>query len=269
MIMMHRTLDVLEYSISDILSDILKRQYFLVYTDENIYMASVCLIPAIEAYIDGVVVLEDNKPLGVIGSKHVLQAYYNEGNNVFYKKAKDVMYEIDKWIDEYTSLYSVIDYLKAKRIGFAPIVKDNSVIAVISFRDILRLIAKSRLDIRVSNICSTLITVDPYLNLKDALEIMFSKNIRRVVIRENDNLYFISDRDILGFLMDNEFGEDKYKDPLEAPLIALNKHKLLKISPDTTISEAAREIMKQKAPPSLLVDDNYIVTPLDIIRAIP
>ncbi|RMF30206.1 MAG: hypothetical protein D6752_04535, partial [Candidatus Nitrosothermus koennekii] len=76
----------------------------------------------------------------------------------------------------------------------------------------------------------------------------------------------ISGRDILGFLMDNEFRENKYDDPLDAPINKVNKHKLLKVGFDISISEAARIIMKQKAPPSLLVEDNYIITPLDIIQ---
>lgn len=259
------SLDVLNYSIRDILSDVVKRQYFFVYPDENVYMASVCLIPAIEAYVDGVVVVKDNKPLGVIGSRDVLSGYSKIGKDVFYNDASTIMYEVNEYVNEDASLIEVINYFRYKKIGFAPIIKHEKVIAVLSFRDIIRLIAKFRLDTKVREICSKLITVDPNLTVGNALVLMLTKGVRRVIVK-TDHEYSISGRDILGFLMENEFGEKRYKKPLDAPLVHVSKHKLAKITADKSISETARLIMIQKAPPSLLVSSSYIVTPWDLIQ---
>lgn len=259
-------IDILELSIEELFPNILNRQYFFVYKDENVYMASLCLIPSIEVYVDGVIVIDDNKPIGRIGSKHILLAYYNEGREAFYKQADLIMEDTKDYLTMQSLLKDLLKDFKRNKLGFAPIL-DDGIIAVASIYDILRIITKLPIDKRVEEIGSKIITIDRDYSIRDAIKIMLDNNIRRLFIREDDEFYAIVGRDILGFVMENEIGSSNPIDVSRATISSLTKHKMVKVEADTSIKDAAVILLKQHAPSSLIMDE-HVITPLDIISSV-
>lgn len=257
-------INILELSLDELVPNIFNRQYFFVYQDESMYMASVCLIPSIEVYVDGVIVIDNSKPIGRIGSKHILSAYYKLGREAFYKPAKDIMGDIKDYLTLNSLLKDLLEDFKRNKVGFAPVV-DDGVTAVASIYDILRVITKLPIDKTIVSIGSKVITIDVGYSIKDAIEAMLNNNIRRLFIKEDNEFYAVVGRDILGFIMENEVGSNTPIDISSISINVLQKHKMMKVGSSTRIKDAAIMLLKQHAPSSLIMDDEYVVTPLDII----
>lgn len=256
-------MDILELSIEELFPNILNRQYFFVYPDESVYLASVCLIPAIEVYIDGVIVIENNKPIGRIGSKHILGTYYVSGREAFYKQSKEIMEGIRRYLTMDSSFKDLLGEVIHSRLGFVPIV-NNGIIAVTSLYDILRVVAKSPIDTKLASIGSKTITIDNSYSIKDAIETMVIYNIRRLFIKEDDEFYNIVGRDILDFLVQNEVVLNNPIDITKVKVDVLSKRKVAKVEPNISIKDAAVLLLKQQAPSSLVMTE-YVITPLDIV----
>jgi predicted transcriptional regulator len=256
--------NILELSLEELFPNILTRQYFFVYQDESVYMASVCLIPSIEVYVDGVIVIDDSKPIGRIGSKHILSAYYELGREAFYKQAKDIMGATRDYLIFNSLLRDLLEDFKRNKVGFTPIL-DDGIIAVASIYDILRVITKFSSG-TIADIGSRIITIDADYSIKDAIRTMLDNNIRRLFIKEDNEFYAIVGRDILGFIMENEVGSSKPVDITNTPVGVLAKHKMIKVAASTSIKDAAVILLKQHAPSSLIMD-GHVITPLDIIMS--
>ncbi|GIU72705.1 MAG: hypothetical protein KatS3mg003_2214 [Candidatus Nitrosocaldaceae archaeon] len=260
-------INILELSIEDLFPNIFNRQYFFVYQDESVYLASVCLIPSIEVYVDGVIVIDDNKPIGRIGSKHILTAYYRFGRDAFYKQSKDIMHSTKDHLKPSSSLLDLLNDFRKNKVGFAPITNDE-ILAVASIYDVLKAIVKLPMDMSVKGIGSKIITIDENYSIRDALRIMLENNIRRLFIKKDKFYTAIVGRDILGFIMENEIGSNKRIDISNIKIDALDMHKITSIREDTSIRDAIVMLLKEKAPSSLIVEDEYVITPLDIITNI-
>ncbi len=257
-------IDILELRIEELFPNISNRQCFFVYPNESVSHASICLIPAIEVYIDGVIVVENSKPIGRIGSKHILAAYYQFGREIFYREAREIMHHTKDYITPNMLLKDLLNDMRLNRLGFVPLVSEKGMV-VVSIYDVLRLLTKLRIDEPVSTIGSRLTAIDEDYSIRDALRIMLEKNIRRLFIIKDGEIYAIVGRDILDFILNNEVIEGKHIDISNLNVCMIKKHKMLQIKPETSISNAIILLLKQHAPSSLIIDYEYVVTPWDIV----
>lgn len=264
---MSDSMSILDLTIEDLFPNIFNRQYFFVSPNDKVYMACICLIPSIEIYIDGVVVIDNEKLVGMIGSKNILNAYYEHGSKILYKEAREIMYDSTVHIKPDNKLSEFLDHMRKHRLGFLPVI-NNSIIAVASIYDVLRLITKHAINISVTEIASKLLVIDDNYNIKDALKIMIEKNIRRLFFKEDDGIYAIVDRDILDFIVNNIVMENRDINIEELKINTIKKRKMLEIDSKTSISNAAILLLKEKAPSSLIIDKEYVVTAWDIVTKV-
>ncbi len=254
-------MDILDLTIEDTLMSIFKRQYFFVYADESVYMAAVCLIPSIEVYLDGVIVIDDNKVIGRIGSKDILKGYSRFGIDVFNYKIEEIMYRNEDNLKVDSSIRDIIDDIIKNGVGFAPII-NNGVIAIVSIYDILKVILKLELNIPLIGLGSKIITIDSNTSIEDALDIMIKNNIRRLFIKD-DIYYTITDRIILNFIIENSINTI---DVSNTPLNQL-KIKAITLDVNKCIKDVILALLKNPPPSSVIVNEN-VITPMDIIKCV-
>jgi CBS domain-containing protein len=202
-------------------------------------------------------------------------------------------------IDMNSPLSKVIEVFDKTRFAFVPIIsKDDThggseaeVIASLSIRDILPIVAKANIDRSIKDLSSPLLSVDKKMSIRDAIDFMFKDGIRNIGIKENadnddqdDNssssnsnktklLRIINDRKILEFLLSHNGKEIMRKNGIAglADVDIINHLDMIsakKVKYDTTVSRAARLLIDIHNPFLILEDgsDDYsIVTPWDIV----
>ena len=130
-------------------------------------------------------------------------------------------------VDMNSPLSKALEVFDKTRFAFVPIIaKDDSgngrsseateVVASLSIRDILPLIAKTNIDRPIKDLCSQLISVDKNTSIRNAIDFMIKQGIRNIGIKEDMNndddssnnsnnntklLRIINDRKILEFLL--------------------------------------------------------------------
>jgi hypothetical protein len=140
-------------------------------------------------------------------------------------------------------------------------------VASLSVRDVLPIIAASGKNVRLKDISSSLVLLSKETNLKVALDTMFQRRIRNIIIRANKNDYYIiNDRKILEFLFSENGRKIMNTHDLGIQAIEIDlmdKLPATRISDNTTLSKAA-ELLMDINTPCLLLNES-IVTPWDIV----
>jgi CBS domain-containing protein len=135
---------------------------------------------------------------------------------VFIMIVRDIMSTDVAWVRSEDSIEKAAQLMKQHDVGSIPVCKQDSVVGIVTDRDIaLRAVASGQ-DTRqqqVSSIMSTDCTFGrPDMNVNDAAQIMSKKQIRRLPIVENNNLVGIV---ALGDISLEPSTQDKAEDALK------------------------------------------------------
>ena len=215
--------------------------------------------------------------------------------------AEQIMDDFAGTVDMNSPLDKALEVFDKTRFAFVPITaKDDSgggrsseaaeVVASLSIRDILPLIAKANIDRPIKDLCSQLISVDKNTSIRNAIDFMMKQGIRNIGIKEDVNndddrssnsntktklLRIINDRKILEFLVSHNGRKIMQTNGVtglaDVDIINhLNMISAKKVRYDTTTSEAAELLMDIRNPCLILEEDdekkdNSIVTPWDIV----
>lgn len=213
-------------------------------------------------YQDGIVVEENGSPIGRLGSQHILWQVREDIKNLKTKPVSEVMEKISFEFLEDIILLGILELFKKNRFCFAPIKTKDGKIVTVSVRDLLPLVAKMRIDIPIRMIYSKMLFVSEGIQIKDALDIMFNNNVRRLGIESDaEHIRIINDRSILEYLC---FIQVLEKDVLIKKIDHIRSQKLVDVNPNTSISDAAELLMSN--PPACSVDKHHIITPYDVVN---
>jgi hypothetical protein len=164
-------------------------------------------------------------------------------------------------------LSKAIDVFNQTYIAFLPVTRFGLVVASLSIRDILPIIATTDIHLPLKDISSSLVLLPKKANLKVALDTMFQKRIRNIIIRDNNSDYYIiNDRKILEFLFSENGRKIMSTHNLGIQAIEIDlmdKLPAIRVSDNTTLSKAA-ELLMDISTPCLLLNES-IVTPWDIV----
>ncbi len=109
-------------------------------------------------------------------------------------------------LDRHLSIKSAIKLMVRKNIGSVVVTQDNMPVGIVTERDILKSIAyrKTRPDTRVEEIMSKpLVSIQWDATLAEAAEIMIKKNIRRLLVKQNEKYVgIITQRDLQTLMTD-------------------------------------------------------------------
>jgi predicted transcriptional regulator len=254
-------------AIRDVVPQIFKRPYLSVLPNATLMQIAPFMAIGPQIYVDGLVVLEGEKPIGKIGSKQILLTIINSKYPDWLKKtALQIMDNTDIYLEMDSPLSKVIDIFNETSIAFIPITKSGLIAASLSIRDLLPVIRTSTFDVKLKDIASPISISPKGTSLKVALNMMFQNKIRNIIVGSNNGYGIINDRKILEFLFSENGRKIMNTNSLGIQAIAIDLLDRLPakfVSDNTTVSRAAELLMDIHTPCLLL--NKSIVTPWDIV----
>ena len=236
--------------------------------ENKMWIATCMLMHYLESFTDSLVVTEeDEKPIGVIGGKEIIENIFENPSSDFFDKIT-VEQVTDKnliIISEEIKLAELLEKWKQTRRAFSIIPNNLGGYSAISGRKLLEIGANCITDVTISELPKKeIITFSRYDSIKDIIGLMLQKNTRKLILKNTNN--FISDRLIIQTIAQkfDFFRNVKFLDQSVADSFNLEEAK--KISEDMNLAEISK-IMYGMVHPYIIFQDQAI-TPWDICIAL-
>lgn len=255
----------LKQPIGDVVPHIFKRPVLQVSPGDSLLQVGIFLAIGPQIYVDGLAVLDGQKPVGRIGGQHIIQYILQHRDSWLQATASQIMSHAPSVVEASDPLETALYIFGKTRFAFVPITVDGRVATSLSIRDILRL-ATDKLDMPVGELSSRLISVKGSTSIQKALELMLENGVRNLVVRnESGDIRIINDRRILEFLLSYE-GRRVMASPtgLDAVRVDLLDMPAPKYVRRGMPAGVAAELLSDVNTPCLLCDDS-IATPWDIV----
>ena len=236
--------------------------------ENKMWTATCMLMHYLESFTDSLVVTEgDEKPIGVIGGKEVIENIFENPSSDFFDKTtvEQVMDKNLIIISEKIKLVELLEKWKQTRRAFSIIPNNLGGYSAISGRKLLEIGANCITDMTILELPKKeIITFNRNDTMKDIISLMLQNNTRRLVLK-NTNI-FISDRLIIQTIAQkfDFFRNVKFLDQRIAESFNLEEAK--KISKDMNLAEISK-IMSVMVHPYIIFQDQ-IITPWDICTAL-
>jgi predicted transcriptional regulator len=254
----------LERPISDVVPHIFKRPVLSVSPVDSLLQAGTFLAIGPQIYVDGLVVLDGQKPVGRIGGQHIIQYILQHQDGWFQSTASQIMSHAPSVVEATDPLNVALDIFSKTKFAFVPISINGRVATSLSMRDVLRLVA-GKLNTQAGELSSRLVSVEGSTSIEKALGLMLEKGIRNLAVRSENSIRIVNDRKILEFLLSYEgrrvISGPMGLDAVSVDFLDLPAPKHVKRSMSAGI---AAEFLSDVNTPCLLCDDS-IVTPWDIV----
>ncbi|MBI2005758.1 MAG: CBS domain-containing protein [Nitrosopumilales archaeon] len=255
---------ILDLTIQDEFPHIFNRGTVYVAPDTPIRNIALFLIPLREIYTSGIVVMENNIPIGRISPTHILKKVVENGYpQCLAATAKDVMVSIVKEVRATFTLRAVLEIFRDTKFGFSPVMKNELLAGTISTRDFLPFIVKMEVEQPANAIASDLIYINPRISIENTLRIMFEEDIRKIAIKEKNQVTIVDDRSLLGYLFSWETGKPN---ALDVDIDVLPKSNVANFPHTISISKAAEELLVKNLPCS--ISEDKIITPWDFVMKV-
>ena len=256
--------EVLDLTIQDALPHIFNKGTVYVAPDTPIRNIALFLIPLRELYTSGIVVMENNIPVGRISPTHILKKVVENGYpQCLAATAKDVMVSIVREVRATFTLRAVLEIFRDTKFGFSPVMKNELLAGTISTRDFLPFIVKMGVERPANAIASDLIYINPRISIENTLRIMFEEDIRKIAIKEKDQVTIVDDRSLLGYLFSWETGKPN---ALDVDIDVLPKSNVANFPHTISISKASEELLVKNLPCS--ISEDKIITPWDFVMKV-
>ena len=256
--------EVLDLTIQDALPHIFNKGTVYVAPDTPIRNIALFLIPLRELYTSGIVVMENNIPVGRISPTHILKKVVENGYpQCLAATAKDVMVSIVREVRATFTLRAVLEIFRDTKFGFSPVMKNELLAGTISTRDFLPFIVKMGVERPANSIASDLIYINHKISIENTLRIMFEEDIRKIAIKEKNQVTIVDDRSLLGYLFSWETGKPN---ALDVDIDVLPKSNVANFPHTISISKAAEELLVKNLPCS--ISEDKIITPWDFVMKV-
>ncbi len=187
-------------------------------------------------------------------------------------------------LKEETTLKEAIDIFFENKLGGAPIVNnENKVKGIVTERDFLKyLYSQEKLDGHVKDYMTTCVftaTVDT--TIKEAMQMMISRKIRRLPIIKNGKLYsLITSREIIRYFGTGEafkyLETGNIEEAIKKPVTVITENEeimkyrpLLTLTPKSKISQLVESMLREKTGVALITKKKNlmgIITERDLLR---
>ncbi|MDP3780997.1 MAG: CBS domain-containing protein, partial [Nitrosopumilaceae archaeon] len=186
--------DILDLTTQDAFPHIFNRGTVYVAPDTPIRNIALFLIPLRELYTSGIVVMENNNPIGRISPTHILKKVVENGYpQCLAATARDVMVSIVREVRATFTLRAVLEIFRDTKFGFSPVMKNELLAGTISTRDFLPFIVKMGVERPANTIASDLIYINHKISIENTLRIMFEEDIRKIAIKEKGQVTIVDD----------------------------------------------------------------------------
>lgn len=236
--------------------------------ENKMWVATAMLIHNLESFTDSLVVTEeDEKPIGVIGGREVIENISKNPTSDFFDNTtvEQIMDKNIVILSENSSLGELLESWKKTRRAFSIIPNKFGGYSAISGRKILEIGLNCITDLTISELPrKEIVTFEKENTIKEIIDLMLEKNTRKLLLKNTN--YFISDRLIIqsiaqeyDFFRNVKFLQRKLEDSFR-----LEESK--RISKDVNLTELSR-IMYSMMHPYVVYHDQ-VITPWDICMAL-
>lgn len=265
---MDHKLTQLALSIIEALPKIFKRPLLHANQSDPLMTVATFLALGPQIYVDGLVVLDTNRPVGVIGGRHTIEYILYHRNDFLKATASDIMSRSVFPLEATRPVNDAIEVFEKTGFAFVPITLNQKVVTTLSVRDMLSLAVKSKLETPISELSSQAITVSNDASIGSTLELMLEHSVRSIIVCKNDKNTIINDRKILEYLVSHAGREVMSSSGLDGlfqtDIAILEPVDACQVPDNMPASEAAESLLDINTP-SLLLNNGSIVTPWDIV----
>lgn len=117
----------LETPIRDIVPHIFKRPVLSVSPKDSLLQVGTFLAVGPQIYVDGLVVLDGQKPVGRIGGQHIVQYILQHPEGWFQSTASQIMSQAPSAVEASDHLSVALDIFKKTRFAFVPVTIDGRI----------------------------------------------------------------------------------------------------------------------------------------------
>jgi predicted transcriptional regulator len=221
----------------------------------------------IESNVDSIVVIENNKALGIIGGYDILDHLRKNPTRDFqyHHKVEEVMFKELPQIEKNIKFEDLIDIWKNSRRAFAVIPRESGDYSPISARKMLELGTRCQTDISVSSIPKKrIVTFSQDDSLGKVIELMIEHKTRKLLLENSKQ--FISDRIILGHISHVNKFEKETDNYLDIPIKNLCLEYVNELKEDVKFNKLCA-IMDKMGHPFVIYKDTPI-SPWDVCLTI-
>lgn len=235
-----------------------------IYGTDKVWIATAMLSRFLESFTDGLVVIEENQPVGLIGGKDIISEVFRDpSSDLFdYKTTKEIMASDLCVVSKETKLLDLLKQWERIRRGFGIIKNDRGNYSAISVRTLLEVAAFLNTDIRVRDIPKKkIITYREDDTVKEIIISMLEHQTRRLVL-DGTSLY-ISDRLIIEKIattLNYLHGIDNFLD-LKANIFTPVNAKV--VSEELTIPQLCQNMLIMSHP--YVISHDQVISPWDIV----
>jgi len=215
------------------------------------------------------------------GPKHEIakQKYQNNFSKAIYEPVENIMTKdvISVFIN--STIDHALKLMNKYGLGALPVIdKENRVWAIVTERDIVSMFSQKMAGTPVSKLMTKrVLTVDPNASIKEAEESMVRYGFRRLPLVSDRRLKgIVTATDILRFLSSDEAFQKILSGELDSLLKTkidkIATHKVITISPDADVGEAAKLMSNHDIGALLVVKDDTlhgIITERDLLKLVP
>ena len=255
-------------SIQEAAPQIFRRPFLDITPETPLSQLAVFLATGSRIYADGIIVLVEGKPVGRIGSLHILRQISNENSlDASRISASHVMETSKASVEAADPISKVLTIFGQTKFAFAPVMMNGKAVTSITVRDLLYLIIHAKISESCKTISSPLVKCSSKTNLQSAIDLMFQENVRNIIVEDLTRKFVITDRKILEFLFSpavkHEIKDGKRLSKYSVTSLDLGSSSHTIPSYDINISESARLLTFLEN--SFLLFEDSILTPWDVI----
>ncbi len=227
------------------------------------WVATGMLVQQLESFTDAVLIRQDDKPIGIVGGKDILEKLIENPTSELFDNTnvEDIMEKRILFVSNQTTLKELINYWKETRRAFAVVPNEFSDYSAISAKKILEIGIRCKTRISISEVPEKKVaTFTKNATIGDILKSMFDNNTRRLVLENTTK--FINDRMILEKITEDWKYLREVDDFLARPVKDFKLEEAKTVSETLSISDAARELYEMEHP--YLVYGNQVLSPWDV-----
>ncbi|MDH2908439.1 MAG: hypothetical protein PXX83_10135 [Candidatus Nitrosotalea sp.] len=233
---------------------------------EKIWVATSMLVRFLATHTNNLVVMEDDTPVGMVGSREVLQGLYSNSTHAFFSEQaiNNIMNKDLEMVSAKMRVYDLLKRMNDTRRDFALVQTTDGGFSTISARRLLEVGILCDTKIKVSDIPSKKVVT---FQKEDSIGFLVGEMLRNntdVVILEKTPL-FVTPQIIFEKISELNYLED-VDDFLDSKASILNLKNGRIISDNITVPEMCKIMLGMKN--AFVMTQNNVLTPWDLITTL-
>lgn len=261
----YKKISILQYSLKELLQKSLLSSPIVSVKTENFVTEATNLLPHhLESFTDSLVVTNDEKPIGLVGGREILDGVLKKPNADFFDrtKIKEIMNKNLIVLTDSITLGDILDlWIKVHR-AFAIMPNAYHGYSAISARRLLEIGMSCRTKLTIGDISKKkIVFFRKDQTIKEIIESMFKNKTRKLMLEGTSE--FISDRIIIQKISRDLNCLHDMDDFLNMKGNEFELDKAKEVSNRTTIEKACAILYKMESP--YLLSPDGVITPWDVI----